>query len=150
MYAEQTKRLEMKREQYLRDLSSEHHQALGLAREISTSVAETVINLPALRDRVRTLFTTELTPHFVFEEQVVLPELTRLGEVELVARTLKEHRQLRELVARLDENSALNEFAQLLKAHVRFEERTLFAVCQERFDAQAIAAIEKRSIQYAS
>ena len=136
----------MKRERYLRDLSSEHHQALGLAREISTRVAEAV-NLPALCDRVRSVFTTELTPHFVFEEQVILPELARLGESELVARTLKEHRQLRELVTRLDEDGALNEFAQLLKAHVRFEERTLFAVCQERFDAQAIAAIEKRSTQ---
>lgn len=96
------------------------------------------------------MFTTELTPHFVFDEQVVLPELTRLGVVELVARTLKEHRQLHELAARLDENGALNEFAQLIKAHVRFEERTLFDVCQERFDAQAIAAIEKRSIHYAN
>lgn len=138
----------MKRAHYLRALSSDHHQALGLARMITASEAG-AINVPSLCDKVRTLFKTELIPHFAFEEHVVLPELTRLGESELVNRTLKEHRLLRELAARLDENGALNEFAQLLKAHVRFEERILFAVCQERFDAYAIATIEKRAIHYA-
>lgn len=139
----------MKREHYLRALSSEHHQALGLAREIAKEGTEAT-NLPALRNKVSSVFTAELAPHFAFEEQVILPELARLGETELVIQTLMEHRQLRALVARLDEKGALNEFAQLLTAHVRFEERTLFAVCQERFDAHAITAIEMKATRYSS
>lgn len=137
----------MKREHYLRALSSEHHQALGLVRAIAKGGREAT-NLPALRNKVRSVFTAELAPHFAFEEQVILPELARLGETDLVVQTLKEHRQLRALIARLDENGALNEFAQLLKAHVRFEERTLFAVCQEVFDAHAITAIENKATRY--
>ncbi len=137
----------MKREHYLRDLSSEHHQALGLAREIAKSGTATT-DTKNLRNRVRAVFSAELAPHFAFEEQVILPELARLGESGLVVQTLKEHRQLRDLVARLDEGDALNEFAQLLKAHVRFEERTLFAVCQQVFDAPAITAIERKAAHY--
>jgi len=137
----------MKREHSLRALSSEHHQALGLVREIANGGTEAT-NLPALRNKVSLVFTTELAPHFAFEEQVILPELARLGETELVVQTLKEHQELRALVARLDENGALHEFAQLLKAHVRFEERTLFAVCQEIFDAHAITAIENKATHY--
>ncbi len=136
----------MKRESYLRDLSSEHHQALGLARQI-TRDHDNIVDPQPLVNRVIAVYTDELVPHFAFEEQVVLPELLRLGETDLVERTLGEHRQLHDLITQLDETDALSRFAAMLAAHVRFEERILFPACQTVFDQAAIASIRKKRLE---
>lgn len=90
-------------------------------------------------------FDAELAPHFLIEEQVLLPALERLGEKELVARTRAEHAQLRELVQGDTHSleSRLEEFGSLLREHVRFEERTLFPVVQERVPAEVLDAVDR-------
>jgi len=130
----------MKREGYLRDLSSDHHQALRLVRAINNGLASPTDPRSLISD-VRLVFAKELEPHFVAEEQMILPELERLGESALVERTLDEHHQLRYLVSNLDTVSALAQFAEALKAHVHFEERVLFPACQDVFDDVAITRV---------
>ena len=115
----------MKRHDFLRELSSQHHQALCLARDILRGSEENE-DLVALRSKARALYRDELSAHFDIEERTVLPFLVQAGKKSMVQQTLEEHRQLRQLVSKLDDTDSLLQFAQLLKAHVRFEERVLF------------------------
>jgi hemerythrin-like domain-containing protein len=98
---------------------------------------------PAARDKllatVPALFRGELEPHFQAEEDSLLPQLAQAGETALVARTLDEHAQLRALAAAIagGDAAALAPFGSLLRAHVRFEERELFATAERLFSAGA-------------
>jgi len=130
----------MLRDKNLRDLSSEHHKALALARDIKKACQDGTNN-QALIAQIKAVFETELLPHFEIEEQAILPELTKVGEDTLVHRTLEDHKQLKKLVSDLDELDNLMKFAQTLKDHVRFEERELFEACQNSLDQATLERI---------
>ena len=130
----------MKRDKHLRDLSSEHHQALVLVRKIENACKANEIDARLINE-VRAVFQTELALHFQIEEEAILPALEALGEMDLVDKTLDDHRRLRELNAQLDEPGALRTFSQALKEHVQFEERILFEICQKLLDGPALAAV---------
>jgi hemerythrin-like domain-containing protein len=122
----------MKRDPRLHTLSSDHHQALVLARRIEGEVsrgeagAATVVHL-------RNRFELELAPHFAAEERHLLPALREAGRAELVDRTLREHAALRGHLAGAEAGDLgrLDAFAKLLAEHVRFEEHELFPACEE-------------------
>lgn len=121
----------MKRSPALIELSREHHQALRLAlaaRRAAVSGADEEV--AALAQQVRALMASELEQHFCREEADLLPLLAAAGHAELVSRTLAEHRLLRQSAAALvsPQRGLLLAFAELLQAHVRFEERELFEV----------------------
>jgi hemerythrin-like domain-containing protein len=129
----------MKRHQTLQDLSREHHSALKLAlgaRRAATSGDPGKI--AAAIASCSEVFAAELEPHFMVEESSLLPAMAQAGEAALVARTLREHRELRALIGRLPDADAttLLDFADRLSAHVRFEERELFEVAQQRLAPQ--------------
>lgn len=128
----------MKRAAALTALSREHHGALVLAKRIAGADAA---GRSALGRELAARFTAELEPHFLMEEAELLPRLARAGALDLVERTLEEHRLLRALVLRTagGDQAALTEFGRLLEAHVRFEERELFAAAQSRLDAAWLA-----------
>ena len=132
----------MKRHQTLQDLSREHHSALKLAlgaRRAATSgdAGKIAAAIASCAD----VFAAELEPHFMIEESSLLPAMAQAGEAALVARTLREHAELRALLGRVLDPDAdattLLSFADLLSAHVRFEERELFEVAQQRLAPQA-------------
>lgn len=122
----------MKRAPALQQLSREHHTALSLALRIAKAGDDGV--RADLMRRVPGLFAAELEPHFQEEEGRLLPQLAAAGEAALVERTLAEHAEMRAQVARLaaGEADALAPFGRLLQAHVRFEERELFVVAEQR------------------
>lgn len=125
----------MKRHPALQQLSREHHTALKLAR-LAQFAADSG-SPPAIAEAAASLraqFPGALEAHFRDEEQDILPALAAIGETALVERTLAEHRRLRDLGAALANPSValLAEFAELLRAHVRFEERELFETVQAR------------------
>lgn len=134
----------MKRDRNLRDLSSDHHQALTLVRSIFKA-HKTNTNNQQIIDQVRFEFKNKLSPHFIIEEQVILPELEKAGEIVLVNKTLDDHIHLRYLISHLNEPDALIEFAESLKAHIRFEEKVLFEVCQDILDETTLTAIGESS-----
>ncbi len=129
----------MKRHPDLLQLSREHYGALKLARDARRAAASgDASEIAALAQRVVQVFPVELDPHFCVEEQGILLLLAQAGQHELVARTLADHAELRRLVQALatpDADSLLR-FADLLGAHVRFEEREVFEA------AQAVRALD--------
>lgn len=123
----------MKRDPRLHGLSSDHHQALVLARRIGRRASAGTLDAELARDAVRR-FHDDVEPHFVVEEEVLLPALTEVGEDELVRRTLEDHEVLKALMESVAEGAVepLAAFAERLTAHVRFEEQILFPACEEK------------------
>lgn len=132
----------MKRCDGLAPLSREHHAALVLAKRLAAAQ-----RVPALHEglaaAVTDTFARELDPHFRIEEAALLPLLMEAGEAELVARTLREHDELRELVRRISSGDAgaLWPFGAKLDAHVHFEERELFPVAEAVLSPEALANV---------
>lgn len=128
----------MKRHPKLLNLSREHHTALKLASDARRAAdSGDSSEVKRMAGRVVCVFATELDPHFRVEEAGLLVWLAQTGERDLVQRTLKEHAELRNQARAVDlsTQSALRKFAELLVAHVRFEERELFEKAQNHFDA---------------
>jgi hypothetical protein len=125
----------MKRHPDLLQLSREHYGALKLARDARRAAGSNEPGaVAALAQRVVQVFPVELDPHFRVEEQGILMLLAQAGQRELVERTLADHAELRRLAKALATPDAdtLLRFAELLGAHVRFEERELFEAAQSR------------------
>ena len=121
----------MKRDPRLRDLSRDHHRALVLARRAAGSADGTDEAVAATWRTVRDEYAHHLAPHFDVEERCLLAPLELRGEEALVRRTRQEHEQLRALLNSSDGPRArLCAFADLLRAHVRFEERELFPAAE--------------------
>ena len=125
----------MKRSPALLALSREHHTALSLSVRIAR-MADAEAEA-ALLIRVPAVFDAELEPHFQEEEQGLLPALVAAGELALVSRTLAEHGAMRNLMTHIRSGDvvSLKLFGQQLAAHVRFEERELFATAQDVLSA---------------
>lgn len=122
----------MKRSTALQSLSREHHAALKLARACERSVESG--QLDDTCRRVIAAFANELEPHFMLEENELLPLLPGAELRALAERTLAEHAELRALVEQLRQRCAadtLQDFGKSLVAHVRFEERELFPALEE-------------------
>ncbi len=97
-------------------------------------------------DEVKIFCGAELKPHFSQEENDLLPVLLRYDEKTLVTRTLREHEQMMELAAHLEQKSALQQLSRLLKQHVRFEEKILFDVIQEKFSDVELDSIYSKEL----
>ncbi|MCB1859789.1 MAG: hemerythrin domain-containing protein [Gammaproteobacteria bacterium] len=131
----------MKRHPSLRSLSSEHHSGLVLARRARKAADQDTSIQAATWKAIQLAFQSELEPHFQREEQGLLPVLRTAGEVELVNRTLHEHRSMRLLV--LENNpDKLASFAELLRAHIRFEEKELFETAQRVLGSNVLKDLE--------
>jgi hemerythrin-like domain-containing protein len=118
----------VKRHPHLHPLSDDHHGALVLARRIG-SAARRDAEGEALKqawDDLRRGFARELEPHFRVEEAWLFPQLVSAGESALVERARADHARLRELVRTEPALGVAAQFAELLRRHVRFEERELF------------------------
>ena len=135
----------MKRSTCLAQLSREHHAALVLAKRAQRIDTD---DIEAARDFMIgavASFERELEPHFRVEERGLLPQLAKTGETDRVGRTLAEHEELRGLAKRLAAHDAasLRRFGAALEAHVRFEERELFALAESRLTSEALADVER-------
>lgn len=131
----------MKRHPELLQLSREHYGALKLARDAQRAAESGKPgDVAALAQCVVEVFSAELDPHFCIEEQGILVLLAQAGEQTLVQRTLADHAELRRLAAALVQPAAdtLLRFAELLGAHVRFEEREVFEAAQTRLDMDTV------------
>ncbi|MBL8901560.1 MAG: hemerythrin domain-containing protein [Planctomycetes bacterium] len=134
----------MHRHPHLHGLSSDHHDALVLVRELERAAASwTRTDGEALAVR----FARELEPHFAIEESLLLPALRALGRSALVERVLADHARLRAdiVAAATGDASALRSFAAKLVEHVRFEERELFPTCEHELAASILEEVARRS-----
>jgi hypothetical protein len=134
----------MKRDPRLQGLSSEHHQALVLARSLAGIDAPAWDAGRAARFGAR--FDAELEPHFRIEEELLLPALRRAGEAALADRTEADHAFLRDraAAARAGDAEAARALGERLHAHVRFEERELFPCCEALLPGEVLDEVARR------
>lgn len=131
----------MKRDAWLVPFSHDHQHALACALRLHRAAdGNDASQLELTTSTTMTFVDAELEPHMQREERELLPLLERNGWIEPseAARLLAEHRELRlqaaRLAARPIDASTARAFAELLHDHVRWEERTLFPLLQERSD----------------
>ncbi|KVV14264.1 hemerythrin domain-containing protein [Flavobacterium sp. TAB 87] len=135
----------LKRATELQPLSHDHHYALQLCWKIRTGFSK---NIAVERIKLYTdwFFENSLAEHFKLEEQDVFTVLEPGNE--LVKRALLDHESLTTLFhAQLDVKENLEKIESLLKAHIRFEERELFAEVQKIATPQQLEKIEAAHAQ---
>jgi iron-sulfur cluster repair protein YtfE (RIC family) len=139
-----------RRHESLIPLSREHQYALLMCLRIRQDVAKPPTDADRLRQRAAAVvqfFDEELTLHFKAEEELLFPAMRGWPEAaRLIGELQQEHRELESLIEGLRRTSAasladrLAQFAQLLEAHIRKEERALFPI----FEQQASAELSRR------
>lgn len=126
----------MKRSPQLRELSSDHHLALRIARDAKKALACGDQNRMAKSQAdIIQRFHAELEPHFKLEERYLAEPLKNRAEAAILEQFYEEHAQLRGWINdQHDPASFLAGFGPLLEQHVRFEERAFFELAQALLD----------------
>jgi hypothetical protein len=125
----------MKRHAALRNLSSDHHHALVLARRLCNVDEAGAVRAGA--QELLALWRAEIGPHFSAEEEHLLPLYARYSAPDhpLIIETLRQHVLMRSLLDEIGEGLAgdaapaaalLHALGDALRTHVRFEENELF------------------------
>lgn len=134
----------MHRARQLRALSREHNAALVLARGARRAAsAGALADVRACWERLEHNWATEMRRHFAAEEQQIVPLLVCMGEARLARLLLREHRAIgRAIEDRSRWNRAcLAALADVLRAHVRREERRVFPIVERHADAATLEAL---------
>jgi hemerythrin-like domain-containing protein len=123
----------MKRSHQLEPLSHDHFDGLLVARRLEKGLARDAA-ASELAGYADSFWQNHLARHFELEEEVLMPVLAAHHLHNLIDRLRTEHRQIRvqfeTLVADSGDNAAeketVRELVEMMKAHIRFEERELF------------------------
>jgi quercetin dioxygenase-like cupin family protein len=132
----------MKRDPALVPLSHDHHHALVAARRLRAAADSP--DAAAAAEAFARFFAEESVRHFRDEEERVFPLVAESVEAgPLVIRALVEHQRLHSLAGRVRDGdpARMRALADLLEAHVRFEERELFPLL-ERLLGDALAGVD--------
>lgn len=146
----------MRRHTSLHPLSHQHHNSLALCVLIERALAADASSstIARLAAKCADRFDLELVNHFQLEERDLFPAITtELGASPLIDTLIAEHRAMEAQIASLRRQptlALLEEFAMLLRTHIRREENQLFESVQDRlapdtmrrlgeaFEAQAV------------
>ena len=125
-----------RRHESLIPLSREHHYGLLVCLRIHRGIENHQADVSWLSERAEKViqfFESDLKTHFKAEEEIVFPAMNGIEDSRaMIAQLVDEHRKLEKLVQRLKKARELRlapllrEFADLLEAHIRTEERVLF------------------------
>ena len=135
----------IKRNEALKPLSREHHQALLLCWKIKTGFAKDVAPERMVKYSLW-FFENHLVPHFAIEEQYVF---SVLGDAHPLVKQAKNDHVILEKLFTSNQNLTQNlqEIQEKLENHVRFEERILFNQIQEQATELQLKDIEKYHIE---
>lgn len=132
----------MKRSAELTPLSHDHHGALFVALQLKRAEDE------AAGEAYAEFISGSGERHFRAEESVLLPGWAAAdpgADSAMAARVAADHLELRAAGRRLAGDGLtveeLRRVGELLEAHVRFEERELFPLIEERLDDEALGAL---------
>ena len=140
----------MKRHKSLILLSSDHHNGLAIAQKLKygykpSSSKESIPDVKEKKEMLLDFFRDHLQIHFEKEEKILAPYFTAN---ELMDRMIEEHIRIYEMIFEIDmnkpDNDKLNEFGEMLEAHIRFEERQLFPMIEESLTEEQLEEIEKK------
>ncbi|SOE23519.1 hypothetical protein SAMN06298216_3904 [Spirosomataceae bacterium TFI 002] len=114
----------IKRNEFLKPISREHHHGLLLSWKIRTGIKKEIA--PERIKKYTDWFWEEnLKDHFEIEEKYIFPILG--NEHPMVKKALSQHRRLKRLFEYSDKvDKYLSLIEEELESHIRFEERTLF------------------------
>jgi hemerythrin-like domain-containing protein len=134
----------VKRSEALRSLSRDHHQALVIARDLRRAE-----DPPRAARHFLEFWKQHGELHFRVEEEVLLPCWALLGKVnaDAAARVAREHLSIRRSAMALESGRVsleqIHDLAEQLEAHVRFEERELFALLEADLDEDGLADLAR-------
>lgn len=131
----------LKRDPALRHLSHDHHHGLLLCWKIRQGF-KLGIEPSRMKVYCQWFWENYLEAHFEAEEKVIFPVLS--GEDPLIKQAMSEHRRLRKLFTSWDNaEKTLGQIEEELERHIRFEERILFPVVQEKASLEQLETIAK-------
>ena len=129
----------IKRNDALAQFSREHHHGLLLAWKVRFGIKNDILPY-RIANYILFFFEQALQPHFFSEETNVFPLLITNDTLRI--RAENEHASIRALIdkIRLEKTNLklAEEFAHLLDAHIRFEERELFEHIQNTIPEELI------------
>lgn len=132
----------------LRDLSSDHHQALVQAHRLHKWPHADAKRRQQIVSDFLHFWHQEGQRHFCEEEQALLPYFARWGNLEeaCIQRMLHEHVLIRRDAQLLEANAVQSEVffeaaGTLLEGHVRLEERVVFPLIEEALPTHALDAL---------
>ena len=131
----------IKRKTELQGVSRDHHHALLLVWKINKGISNK-IEPKRIINYIGWFRKEHLEPHFAVEEEFMFPVLG--NEHPKVQQALHEHIQLLSQAKNAENYKDLESFAKLLKNHIRFEERDLFQLIQEKATQEELDLIEKK------
>ena len=133
----------IKRSEQLAPLSREHHEGLLLSWKVRQGLKKG-IDAKRIGAYVQWFREAHLRQHFALEEQVLASRLPQ--ENALVMRMFDEHQEI-EALLQINENIAdpglLEQIAQALDDHIRFEERELFPYAEAALSGETLDEIQK-------
>lgn len=145
-----------KRHESLIPLSREHHYALMLCLRINRGLPIHIADPEWLRSKARQtiqFFELDLQTHFRAEEQILFPAMRDIPQTAaLISELCSEHREIETLMKRLQSGEAesiattLKEFARVLEAHVRKEERLLFPAYEAEISKPAAERVGREML----
>jgi hemerythrin-like domain-containing protein len=137
----------MKRGDELTPLSWDHHHGLVLAFRLKRGLnknAEAAI----MADYVKQAWENSLEPHFSKEEKFLIEPLEKYSKsADLLIRQLKrDHLFFRNLINKIKTKNSnlksyLQEFAEALEKHIRFEEREFFPAVEKQVPPKQLQVI---------
>ncbi len=134
-----------KRHQAIGSFSKDHHFGLLLVWKIRQGLGKSV-NPERISNYVTFFFKEDLEKHFTEEEQLLFSELP--ADDVLRKQAESDHQAIYKLVTAIekkkDDAVLLNNLADELEKHIRFEERELFNHLQDNIKADDLEAIANR------
>lgn len=134
----------IKRHPALVSFSKEHHFGLLLVWKIKQGLANAVAP-ERISNYVLYFFDEDLQQHFKEEEHALFPKLAAGNALRQQAE--KEHEVIYDIIGRLRNDKKneelLQQFAEALKSHIRFEERELFTYLQQILPGSELEAIAR-------
>ena len=146
----------MKRHKSLVSLSHDHHHGLVQARRLSQLTAETdPASRSELAKQVIGFWRGELQHHFCVEEEVLLPDFSRVAGSRRpeIIETLVQHVELRRRIDDLTraletaggpDTTQLIELGRLLHEHIRYEEDVVFPAIEAALDEEQLVRLAER------
>lgn len=120
----------LKRDVALIPFSREHHHSLLLGWKIRKGMANGT-SVERMKKYTDWFYKHHVSPHFEDEEKYIFPILGE--DHEFIKKALSEHRRLTRLFnEETDIEKSLHHIEEELERHIRFEERELFTLIQEK------------------
>jgi iron-sulfur cluster repair protein YtfE (RIC family) len=130
----------IKRSEFLKPLSREHHHGLLFCWKIRAGIKKDV-EVSRIKKYADWFYQNYLIPHFEVEEKYVFPILG--NENELIKKAVSEHRKIERLFESTTEfQKNISLIGEELVDHIRFEERILFGEIQKIATAEQLLSIE--------